>query len=555
MTNVKRKMVFRAAFAVAICLFSMAASSEVLLDLNGSWEFRLEEGRSIAEVARPDFTSTELMTVPCCFDALPRYLRKRGTALYRRTFTLKEQVAGAKLVIDGMGLTGRFMIDGRDLGTHPYPYARLELKTGPLAAGEHVVFAALDNRFDWETQKLARPYYDFYCYGGFYHGVRLETDEPRLFVRTRDYRTGLVEIEIEGGERSLVKVPDFKLWSPEAPNLTTLEFRGRTVRFGIREIKAEKGRLYKNGEPLYLKGVNRHESHPTFGAATPEAVMVADIQLVKSLGGNFIRGAHYQQSQRFLDLCDEQGVLVWEESLGWGNGSHSEIATCELTNVTFRAQQVHQTREMVKASFNHPSVIIFAFMNEFLSGSAEGKSLADEIIAAIRAEDSGRLVTFACSYVEDDISNANTDLVAFNTYPGWMVPEPGTPAELRERMKCKVRSIVERFRSLYPDKPIIVAEMGPCGVYGQHDPSAAQWTEEFQAEYFGDIIDTVFAESDICGLTLWQFADANSYYRDGARVRTKPFAVNLAGLFDGYRRAKMAAQTVRDGFARKAAGE
>ena len=156
MTNVKRKMVFRAAFAVAICL--------------------------------PEFTATELMTVPCCFDTLPRYLRKRGTALYRRTFTLKKPVAGAKLVIDGMGLTGRFMIDGRDLGTHPYPYARLELKTGPLAAGEHVVFAALDNRFDWETQKLARPYYDFYCYGGFYHGVRLETDEPRLFVRTRDVR-------------------------------------------------------------------------------------------------------------------------------------------------------------------------------------------------------------------------------------------------------------------------------------------------------------------------------------------------------------------------------
>ncbi|MBR2838761.1 MAG: hypothetical protein IKE55_08260 [Kiritimatiellae bacterium] len=147
------------------------------------------------------------------------------------------------------------------------------------------------------------------------------------------------------------------------------------------------------------------------------------------------------------------------------------------------------------------------------------------------------------------------ELVAFNTYPGWMVPEPGTPAELRERMKCKVRSIVERFRSLYPDKPIIVAEMGTCGVYGQHDPSAAQWTEEFQAEYFGDIIDTVFAESDICGLTLWQFADANSFYRDGARVRTKPFAVNLAGLFDGYRRAKMAAQTVRDGFARRVANE
>lgn len=535
------------AFAAMSLSFGMVRA-DVLADLNGSWEFRFEEGKSIAQVAKPDFEATEKMSVPACFDTMPNYLRKRGTALYRRSFTLKSPVSDAKLVIDGMGLTGRFAIDGRDLGTHPYPYARLELKTGPLSAGEHTVFAALDNRFDWETQKLARPYYDFYCFGGFYHGVRLETAEPRIFVRTRDYRTGLVEVEIEGGERNLVKIPDFKLWSPEEPNITTLEIAGRTVRFGIREIKAENGRLFLNGKPLYLKGVNRHESHPSFGAATPESLMLADIQRLKALGGNFIRGAHYQQSQRFLDLCDEHGVLVWEESLGWGNGSHSQMASCELTNTTFRAQQVHQTREMVKASFNHPSVIIFAFMNEFLSGSKEGKSLADEIIAAVKAEDSGRLVTFACSHVTKDISNENTDIVAFNTYPGWIGTDPGTPDELRGIMKEKVQSIVKRFRGLYPEKPIIVSEMGTCGVYGQRDPTAAQWTEEFQEEYFGTVIDTVFAEEEICGLTLWQFADASSHYRSGAPVRTKPFAENLAGLFDGYRRPKLVVRTVAEKF-------
>ena len=535
----------------AIFLFSNIARADLLADLNGSWDFRFEEGKSIAEVAKKDFKATEKMTVPACFDTMPSYLRKRGTALYRRSFTLKEPVADAKLIIDGMGLTGHFQIDERDLGTHPYPYARLELKTGPLSAGEHTVFAALDNRFDWETQKLARPYYDFYCFGGFYHGVRLETAEPRIFVRTRDYRTGLVEVEVEGGKRKLVKVPNFKLWSPEEPNMTTLNVDGRTVRFGIREIKAENGRLFLNGKPLYLKGVNRHESHPSFGAATPESLMLADIQRLKSLGGNFIRGAHYQQSQKFLDLCDEHGVLVWEESLGWGNGSHSMMALCELTNTTFRAQQVHQTSEMVKASFNHPSVIIFGFMNEFRSESKDGKSLADELISAIKAEDSGRLVTFACSYNKTDISNENTDIVAFNAYPGWIGTDPGTPEELREIMKKEVRSNLKRYRSLYPTKPIIVSEMGTCGVYGQRDPTAAQWTEEFQAEYFGTIIDTVFAEDEICGLTLWQFADANSYYRSGATVRTKPFAENLAGLFDSYRRPKLAARTVAEKFKSK----
>ena len=87
--------------------------------------------------------------------------------------------------------------------------------------------------------KLARPYYDFYFYGGFYHGVKLVEREPKVFVRTLDYRTGKIEVEIEGGTKEVRTIPDFKLWSPEAPNLTTIEVAGRKVRFGIRQIEAK----------------------------------------------------------------------------------------------------------------------------------------------------------------------------------------------------------------------------------------------------------------------------------------------------------------------------
>jgi beta-glucuronidase len=97
--------------------------------------------------------------------------------------------------------------------------------------------------------------------------------------------------------------------------------------------------------------------------------------------------------------------------------------------------------------------------------------------------------------------------------------------------------------------------MGTCGVYGQRDPAAAQWTEEFEAEYDTAVIDTVFAEKEICGLALWQFTDARSYHRDGSTIRTKPFAQNLAGLYDGYRRPKLVVDAVKLGFARKAACE
>ena len=558
----------------------------VALSLNGSWEFRFEEDKSYREAGDASFEATDVMPVPACYDMMPKYLCKRGSGLYRRTFHLDEAVENAWLVVDGMGLTGRFEIDGKDLGVHPYPYAKLEIPTGPLAAGEHTVFAVLDNRFDWDYQKLARPYYDFYCYGGFYHGVSLAFDNRKLFVRTRDFATGSVEVEavnfkardfeatlvFDGKNevkatfrngRASVRVPDFRLWSPDSPNLHTVTLKqsnnltnpnNRTIlsaRFGIRTIEAKNKRLYLNGRPIYLKGANRHESHPTFGAATPESLMLTDIQNLKALGGNFFRGCHYQQAQRFLDLCDENGVLVWEESLGWGNGQHSTMAKCELTNETFRAQQVIETREMVRASFNHPSVIIFAFMNEFASDKKEGKSLADELIRAIRAEDSGRLVTFACCNNFSEFSNENTDLVGFNTYPGWIGSDAGSPENLKKLISDNVAKVVASYRKRYPEKPIIVSEMGTCGEYGRHDPAGAQWTEEFEAEYVGDVLDTVFAHPEICGMTIWQFTDARSYHRGGATIRTKPFAENLAGLYDGYRRPKAVVPVVREKFRQK----
>jgi beta-glucuronidase len=332
----------------------------------------------------------------------------------------------------------------------------------------------------------------------------------------------------------------------------TRHCRGVSARFGIRAVEAREGRIWLNGKPVWLKGANRHDAHPTFGAATPDALMALDIQNLKALGCNFVRGAHYPQSRRFLDLCDENGLLVWEESLGWGNGqSYTDREGGEFADARFAADQLAQTRLMVEKSFNHPSVIIFAFMNEFASQKPEGKALADKLIDAIRSQDSGRLVTFACNHTPDDISNANTDIVAFNTYPGWIGTDAGSPENLRRIVREDVDKIVSRFRSLYPDKPIMVSEMGTCGVYGQHDAAGAQWTEEFQAEYVGDTIDAAFANKDICGFTIWQFTDARSYHRGGATIRTKPFAQNLAGLFDGFRRPKLVTATVRERFAAK----
>ena len=528
----------------------MAAVAAV--SLNGSWDFRFEENQPLEAAAKPTFQATDTIPVPACFDTMPKWYLKHGTGLYRRTFSLAEPMKDAVLVVDGMGLRTRFEIDGRDLGLHVFPYARLEIPVGPLAAGEHVVFAAVDNIMDWPRVKLARPYYDFYFYGGFYHGVKLVEKEPKVFVRTLDYRTGEVEVEVEGGETRTMRIPDFKLWSPESPNLTTIDVAGRKVRFGIRQIEARNRRLYLNGKELFLKGFNRHESEMTSGAATSDALMLQDIQRLKALGGNFIRGAHYQQCERFLDLCDEHGVLVWEESLGWGNGQgYTCFQPNELKDDGFCDLQVRQTREMVRASFNHPSVIISGFLNECNSSSPEAKALVDRLIGAIRAERTGRLVTFACNVCLKDVCNANTDLVAINSYPGGIPLKPGTPAELAEKVRKDFNEKVAHFRALYPDKPIMVSESGAGAIYGCHDPNASVSTEECQAEYLTDIMETLWANPDVVGFAIWQMNDGRTRERFCDKTVSAFFGGSVAGVFDQMRRPKLAAQAVKRFFEMK----
>ena len=539
------KNIFCASFAAV----ALAAFADMSLD--GSWSFRFEEGKMLEAASGVDFPAADTIPVPACYDMMPKWYMKRGTGLYRRTFTLAAPMKDAVLVVDGMGVRAKFEIDGKSLGVHPYPYARLEVPVGPLSAGEHTIFAAVDNTLAWPQVKMARPYYDFYLYGGFYHGVKLVERKPKVFVRTLDYRTGKIEVQVEGGEKKTMTVPGFKCWSPEEPNLTTIEVAGRKVRFGIRQIEVRNRKIYLNGKEIFLKGFNRHESDWLNGAATGEAMMLQDIQRLKALGGNFIRGAHYQQCERFLDLCDENGVMVWEESLGWGNGqdyTNRNFKPNELTDEEFCEMQVHQTREMVRASFNHPSVIIYGFLNECASQKPECKVLVDRLIETIRAEDTGRLVTFACNITGKDICNTNTDIIAFNTYPGTIPMQPGTEAEFRKNVSGTFNDIVRKFRERYPDKPIMVSESGCGGEFGRRGEYASPNTEEFQNEYLTDIFETLWANPDVVGFSIWQMNDGRTRERFGGVAVSAFFGGSVAGVFDRLRRPKLSAETVRKYF-------
>ena len=557
----------------------------VVVSLNGLWDFRLEKGKTLEDVALPAFRADGKMVVPGAWDAMSHYYNQRGTGCYRRTFDLEKDVVNAFLVVDGCCLRSKYWIDGREVGFSKLPWSKFEFATGPLKAGRHEIVAAVDSVVDNAKVKLFWNFYDFYAYGGFHHGVWLETQDAaveirKVVVRTRDYKTGLVELEalyasdgpadfiasvsFDGKEpgdvvfknrRAKVNVPDFRLWSPEKPNLHAVRLATPnsqlSTSFGIRQVGTAKGRITLNGEPVYLKGVNRHEAHYEFGATTPKQLMYEDIMNLKDLGGNFIRGSHYAQNDDFLTLCDELGVLVWEESLGWGNRKQ------QLADPEFRALQKEETRLMVRNSINHPSVIVSAFLNEPDSDLPECKSLVDELIATIRAEDTGHLVTFACHRNDRDISHANTDIIAYNTYPGWysFTPVTGTAEEMRESIRTCHGDIVKRFRETYrDDRPIVVSETGVKADYGVRDPRGkAQYTEDFQDEYERIMLEEIFANREIAGVAIWQFTDAKTYTRVTSGMRGRSYGVNTGGLYDLYRRPKLVVETVREMFRAKSA--
>ena len=127
-------------------------------------------------------------------------------------------------------------------------------------------------------------------------------------------------------------------------------------RFGFRSFEfVEKGPFLLNGRRLLLRGTHRHEDHAGVGAAMTEEQMIQEMKMMKEMGVNFIRLGHYQQSEIILNLCDELGILVWEE-IPWCRGG--------VGNETYRNQAKRMLNNMITQHYNHPAVIIWGLGNE-----------------------------------------------------------------------------------------------------------------------------------------------------------------------------------------------
>lgn len=552
--------------------------------LDGFWDFTFLGAADLESFEPGGVKYTDRLPVPSAFDALPMYAGKRGAAVYRRSFTVP---AGhpARLDFGAVTMWTRVYVDGVRLKEHACGYSPFRVEVPASEKTERELVVLVDNRYDFERVPMHEEYFDFYQYGGIIRSVGLNVlpvKGPHLaavqVTPTAEYREGGVSVLVklggevperlklgtafDGGETQwqeitpvsgeavvALRVPQPRVWSPESPALHVLrvslgdeagkETDDLAVRFGLRRIETAGPELRLNGEKLILKGYNRHEWHPNFGPCTPRMQQYIDLQLMRDMGCNFIRGCHYPQDQGFLDLCDELGFLVWEENLGWGQREKT------FQSEKFVRDHAEALEEMVEASFNHPSIIMWGFLNEAGSDKEYARAVFEQTAATLKRLDPSRLVTYASMYSTRDLFFHLADVVSINIYPGWYGCEGvEKPLEMiKERVDNEAKWIDENG---FADKPFLISEIGAEGLYGWHDPHNDFYTEEHQAEYLRLACESTLENPRYCGIALWHFSDARTY--GGGWSMKRPRTFNNKGTVTEYRQPKLAYRAVKKAF-------
>ncbi|MGI4845638.1 MAG: glycoside hydrolase family 2 TIM barrel-domain containing protein [Janthinobacterium lividum] len=193
------------------------------------------------------------------------------------------------------------------------------------------------------------------------------------------------QLQLAAGERRHVTLPlklaQPKLWSPKAPNLYQLETRvlaaGRedlvSTRIGVRRLAFEGGKLLLNGEPLHLRGVNRHQEYPYVGYALSAAADLRDALLIKKYGFDYVRLSHYPQSPAFMAAADELGLMVLPAIPGW---------QFHNPDPAFARQVIRTCADMIRRDRNHPSVLAWeCSLNESRMPDALVQALHDTVHA------------------------------------------------------------------------------------------------------------------------------------------------------------------------------
>lgn len=568
-----------------LSLFSVSyilASPRILYTINECWAFR--KG-AISKTVSQEFDDEKwsIVNIPHTWNAedaiddIPGYYR--GEAWYRKKVSIPLQMKDRRIYIyfEGSNQETEVYINEKSVGTHLGGYTHFCFDiTDFLRYGEENQFVIkVDNKHNEDIPPLAA---DFTFWGGIYRDVYLIYTNNLHFAMTDNASSGIyidTEVSKELAKisiKSLVtnnnnvssafrietiiidpkgkvvakeisnhslkpnSVSAFNspfihinapiLWSPETPNLYTVYSRiYDTNNTLVDEVSTSIGlRWYSfspndgfflNGNHYKLIGTNRHQDYLEKGNALRDEMHIRDIMLLKEMGGNFLRISHYPQDPVVMEMCDKLGILTSVEIPIISTISESE---------SFYGNSIQMVKEMISQNYNHPSVIVWAYMNEVLlhplykDNKVKQKcyyekvhKLAQDIENLIRKKDPKRYTMIACNANFDDYHKVGLDkipmILGWNLYHGWY---SGDFSDFDK--------FVYRVHEVCPDKSIIISEYGADVDTRLHSfvPKRFDFTVEYGNLYNEYYLKSITEKPFIAGATIWNLNDFYSEERSDA---------------------------------------
>ena len=515
-----------------------------MISLCSDWEFTREwsagfsygEGR-YARVSLPH-TAGE---VPLHYAKPEDYA---GICGYRRGLSVPLEYRGKRLFLqfDGAAHLAEVYLNGVKIASHACGYTafRVEITSFVRYGMENRLAVRLDT-----TENPAVPPFgfvlDYLAYGGLYREVWLDVRGADViedvFVITPSLGRAEITLAVSGsGARRRVTLLDDKgsvcavadgdgnkyyvnysyarPWTPDAPNLYSIRAElldgsgavtdEKTVRFGFRTAEFRRSGFYLNGERVFLRGLNRHQSYPYMGYAAPEALQREDARILKEeLCCTAVRTSHYPQSRHFIDACDELGLLVFTEIPGWQH----------IGDAAWKRRSVENVREMVTQYRNHPSVILWGVR---INESLDDDEFYRETNALAHSLDPSRQ-TSGVRYLEK--SHLLEDVYAYNDF-SYNGTAPG----------AKKRSAVTPDM----DKPYLISE---CNGHMFPTKSFDPWEKRQEhALRHARVQNAAASDGEISGCFGWAMFDYPTHKDFGSGDR-----VCYHGVMDAFRNPKLAA--------------
>lgn len=552
--------------------------------LSGMWQFVTDpDDTGLAKSWASGLPENALtVAVPSCWNNEFGLYQYEGTAWYgREVFTYAPDF---RLVFEAVMTECTVFFDGREIVRHYGGFTAFDAVLRNVEPGAHTLVLRVSNAFDEDS--IPQTNVDWYHYGGITRDILLEelrgicvmnqymtytlndglTDAiPVFHLTVRNFGAArsadTLRISLNGtlsASAEFALDPDdsaeltlagaempVRLWSPAEPNLYTLTYETAEDdlidRTGFRKIEVRDRKILLNGKPAEFRGVCRHEDDAAFGMAFPRRLMLRDVDILKNMNANAVRGSHYPNAQTFVDYLDANGIFFWSEIPIWGCGFSEEALARE--KVLERGLAMH--REMITQYRNHPCIVLWGLHNEIMSYTENGRKMTQLFADEVRSLDDSRPITYASSHPMEDICFDIADIVSVNRYIGWYDSETdawdGFLPELKKRLEETGNG----------GKPILMSEFGAAAIYGYSTFDNVRWTEEYQEDLIRHTLTLFRSDDAVCGTFIWQFADGRTSQQMGLN-RARGF--NNKGILNEQRKPKRAYYAAKEIYAQPREG-